>query len=256
MGLFVAIPYSRPYYGETIRSFLFSKPVEGMIFKDKYGFAIDAARNYLADSFLNDERKPEYLLFVDNDASFHPLAIERLMERNLPMVCGVMFTRELPPRTTCGEYIGRTKSGKELYRWSGFVKTVIRYMRKHKYEAKRNNLLFPKSDDDLVKIDGCGMHFTLIRRDVFEKVRKPYFLMGGKTGAGEDFYFCRKVREAGFDIYADLSVMTGHVIQEGDMDSVFLDIGIRELMKFTNDIPDDKLDDAIIETGEWEVDNQ
>ena len=73
-----------------------------------------------------------------------------------------------------------------------------------------NAVTFPKEYDDIEEKDGCGMHFTMIRRDVLEALEPPYFVTGSETGAGEDYYFCQQAQKAGFKIHWDKSVYTGH----------------------------------------------
>ena len=65
----------------------------------------------------------------------------------------------------------------------------------------------------------------MVRRDVLKTIDLPWFRCS-TPGAGEDFYFCRKVKEAGFPIHADLSVHTGHIAGPG------FDFGLRELLAF------------------------
>ena len=70
--------------------------------------------------------------------------------------------------------------------------------------------------DSLVEVDGCGMHFTMIRRDVFEAIEPPWFVRAGRgkrAGAGSDFYFHgHAIEEAGIESFVDLSVVAGHLL--------------------------------------------
>jgi hypothetical protein len=70
---------------------------------------------------------------------------------------------------------------------------------------------------------------------VLETVKPPYFRIQGNTGAGEDFYFCEKVMQAGFQIYVDFSVHTGHCMGEEN------DVGLRELLTFAKYVDVDKV---------------
>lgn len=68
----------------------------------------------------------------------------------------------------------------------------------------------------LQKIWRCGTSCLLIKREVFEKLEQPYFVFefnddGTETKRSEDLYFCDKAHEAGFEIYADTSVICQHV---------------------------------------------
>jgi len=183
---------------------------------------VDEARNILAKMFLKTDK--EYLLFVDNDCIFEPQSINRLLSHNVPMVCGGMWHKSVPPRPTIGKFLGITAQGREWYDTVPYLEKLTEYLGKHDIGSiPRNDVVF--DEPELYEIGGgCGMHFTMIRRDVFESINKPYFVMNGKTGAGEDFYFCKKVMDAGIPIYTDLSVHTGHSAGEQT------DFGLREFL--------------------------
>lgn len=68
---------------------------------------------------------------------------------------------------------------------------------------------YPKG---LTEIEGVGMACTLIKRKVFETVPQPWFFPH-KT-LGEDLSFCVRARAAGFKIYCDTTLISGHVTQE------------------------------------------
>ena len=73
----------------------------------------------------------------------------------------------------------------------------------------------------LTQVDCCGFGCTLIRKDLFEKIEKPYFFFAHeeapKPGVraeyciGEDMYFCRKVVKSGLQIWAHGNVLCGHL---------------------------------------------
>jgi len=59
-------------------------------------------------------------------------------------------------------------------------------------------------------VDVTGMHFVLIKREVFEKVPKPWF--SWETGPpSEDFYFFEKAKEAGYEIRIFSEVRLSHL---------------------------------------------
>ncbi len=248
MSVYIATPYTRPHYSRYVRSLLFCDMPKMAIYRDLFGYAIDVARNRLVKEFLASGM--QYLLFVDNDCSFPVRTIQKLMADDKPVVCTGMYTRyDMVPRPTIGYYIGKGSNGKELYRFGDIAKTCVETALKAGMTGAGDGLsmeeLGPNAIDlgehgGLIDIDGCGMHCTMIRRDVLEKLREPYFVHD-ESVAGEDFYFCRKVREAGFKICFDTSIHTGHIVGEEK------DVGLRELVEAARFMPQEAF------SGSWEI---
>jgi GT2 family glycosyltransferase len=247
-SIYLAYPFTRPHFDGFLRSVVQTVAAAGgygdVVLGPLPGFALDAARNALALSFL--ESGADFMLCVDNDARWQAEAVSRLVAHNLPMVCGCMYTRSLPPKPTIGRYIGETRKGTHLYKYLDVVKAIIEKARRLGIgdEVATNDMLMQPEPSDLMSVDGCGMHFTLIRRDVIEALRPPYFTFMGSTTAGEDYFFCRKVRAAGFPIYLDVSVQTAHI------DSEDHDYGIKELLYLTKYLD---LEHDLFEVDTWEM---
>lgn len=225
-GLFVAVPYARPFEAEFLESLLFMhKPDE--MYWSRVGFhPVAMARNILVERFLKQDGCPEYLLFVDSDATFAPESALRLMRYQLPMISGMIYKRRLPPIPAMGVDAGQNEEGYYLYDAGPVIQAVIKHVdRRLTPEDTGNAVCLTPGDDDLMEQDGVGMHFCLIRRDVFEGMKPPYF-KELVVGAGEDFYFSRKVKEAGYKIHVDLGLHTGHLAGPG------VDFGLRELLAF------------------------
>ena len=66
----------------------------------------------------------------------------------------------------------------------------------------------------LVKAVNCGFGCVLIKTDVFKKLEKPWVTLGEieKDGWCDDVSFFNRVRKAGFEIYCDLDVQVGHML--------------------------------------------
>lgn len=247
-SVYLAYPYSRPHTDKFLRSIVnsiaYRRSYGDVALAPIYGYALDAARNAIAIGYK--ESSEDFLLCVDNDCLFSPEAVERLVSHNLPMVCGCMYTRTIPPRPTIGKYHGQTKKGTHIYGYAEVVRAILKKAEEHgiTHENASNDMVFPQTKTDLVDVDGCGFHFVLIRRDVIEAMNPPYFVFLGNTTAGEDYYFCRKVKELGFPIYLDLSVQTGHI------DSEDTDYGIKELLYMTQFLDVEK---QIANVNSWEM---
>jgi hypothetical protein len=59
-------------------------------------------------------------------------------------------------------------------------------------------------------VDVTGLHFVLIKREVFEKVPKPWFHWETESPS-EDFYFFERAREAGYPVRIFAEVKLSHL---------------------------------------------
>jgi hypothetical protein len=67
--------------------------------------------------------------------------------------------------------------------------------------------------DDVFPVGHTGLGFTLIRRDVFARIRTPWFQFGAASGGraiGEDVWFSNGVTQAGLEIACDGSMRCSH----------------------------------------------
>ncbi len=60
-------------------------------------------------------------------------------------------------------------------------------------------------------VDVTGMHFVLIKREVFEKVQKPWFHWEEDDGPSEDFFFYERTKEAGYEVRIFSEVRLSHL---------------------------------------------
>lgn len=167
---------------------------------------IAQARNELVEMFLEDKRL-EWLLFVDSDAVLHRQTLNRLLSWNKQIVSALCFLRHTPVLPAAW--------GKEVR--PGKVKIKIQevkdWLGKHpELMTKGATILKEAPEDALIQSSHVGMHTTLIRRRVLEIMEPPYFVADqeSKSGGGEDFYFCRKARQLNFQPFVDLSVISAH----------------------------------------------
>lgn len=73
-------------------------------------------------------------------------------------------------------------------------------------------------DGETLPVDGAGFAFTLIRREVIERMTDPEwgpnytsYVMWGEGGEGEDVNFCRRAGSLGFRVAVDAGCHVGHV---------------------------------------------
>ena len=163
--------------------------------------AIDQARNRMAYDALY-RRGFDEIMWVDADVEFDPDDFEKLRSHNLP-VCAA------------------------AYPFKGYPRFTI--------ETFNEEPLVFGSGGSLVKVKSAATGFLLIRKPVFEAVRKMFRLPLCNTSfdnpmipffhpqmfyenrewfyLGEDFSFCRMAAKAGFDIWLDTTVRLKHIGQ-------------------------------------------
>jgi cellulose synthase/poly-beta-1,6-N-acetylglucosamine synthase-like glycosyltransferase len=228
-GVFMGTPSTREFSAAYVMALFLTQLKGSLSWQTIQGQAIDVGRNALIRQFMRS--KLDYLLMHDSDATWHPGAIQRLMDRNLPVVTGVIFKRNLPTVPTIGKDMGPSalSDGSHLYSFAGTINTINQVVKEYKIGGDtRNELLLPANQELVQEIDGAGAHFMLIRRDVLEKMPDPWYECTSGPNAGEDFDFCRKVQRAGFKLCCDFSVFTGHVLGPG------LELGLREFMLYSD----------------------
>jgi len=156
---------------------------------------VTRARNATVAAFL-DMPDVDYLMFIDSDIHFSRWQLERLRSHNKGIVGGVYLKKKLPYTPVCNNKIG--------------------------------------DEGNLTLMREIGTGFMMIRRDVFEKMKeafperkyKPYsherpsenyydfFGVGVDEENGyylsEDYYFCKKARELGINVYLDQDILVEH----------------------------------------------
>ncbi len=153
--------------------------------RSRYG-KHDFARNQLADNMLGD-----WLFFVDADHEFEPDILSRLMvqmvRHNLEVVCG-------------------------LYCYKDQAESPVLYMHNTEHDAYEVLADFDKTRD-LVRADSTGGGCLLIRRTVFDRIRKeigqkPFSKIGG---LGEDHSFFLRIKKLGIPLHCAWKVRAGHI---------------------------------------------
>lgn len=142
-------------------------------------------RNMLVKDFL--EKDSKYLLFVDGDAICNKILVGGLFKMNKPIVSPLTLLTEPP------------------YPISALVKGT---------ERKYDFILNPKPNS-ILEVEGVGMHCTLIKREVFEKVEHPWYEYKWHDDVnayiGEDLYFCLKAKEKGYSSYIHTGICSPHI---------------------------------------------
>jgi hypothetical protein len=131
-----------------------------------------------------------HILFIDSDMRFPQDMISRLLAHDLDIVATNCARRRMPTGPTAQIY--KENGDRELV-WS-----------------------MPESTG-LQEVGSVGMGVMMIKAGVFKALSEPWYetpWRHDKRGyIGEDVFFCRKAREAGFKIWIDhdVSKEIGHI---------------------------------------------
>lgn len=160
------------------------------------------ARNQIVKWFLEDRKNKGFkdfthILFIDSDTIPPVDALKKLLLADKDVISGLTPILQQDPNT--GEWGTIDNCFTKIEEMDDGSKKT--------YATVRNTGL-----QEIIK---CGASCLLVKREVFEKLEKPYFKFifnedGSSTRQGEDLYFCTKVKEAGFEIWADTSVICKH----------------------------------------------
>lgn len=144
---------------------------------------IDTLRNDLVEKAMT--LGATHLIMMDTDMDYHPDTIPRLLSHKLPVV-GALCYRRYPPfdpimlKGSVGNY-------DSIDEWD---------------------------EGALVEVDATGAGCLLFDMSIFRKMPRPWFNfrhMKTGEGIGEDIGFCSDLKEAGYKIFVDTTVPSGHL---------------------------------------------
>jgi GT2 family glycosyltransferase len=154
---------------------------------------VDAARNRVVEFFMASDC--EWFLSVDTDIILPDLVVQRLMARRQSLVGALIYVDADP-------IFPQIYSKIADFGFGGMGQYVV------------NEAWNP---GELVKADATGAGCLLIHREVFDKIpegsqyRWFEHEREGQQMFGEDFTFCRRARQVGFQLYIDTAVHAKHI---------------------------------------------
>jgi hypothetical protein len=181
MKLFIAIPSKDTMYSHTAFSLIelvkycTSRGIEVQT-EISLGTLVCNQRENLAQKFI--ESNSDYLLWVDSDMTFPSDIVQRLLSHNKSVVACTYSTRAYPLKSV---------SFKSANDWESWVKP---------------------SEEPLVEVAATGMGLMLCDRSSLTNLAKPLFQIKWmneyKSYLGEDMFFCKRLRDAGIQIFIDV----------------------------------------------------
>lgn len=195
MKITLALCTNRQVRPKTVASLLslvaHSKEIDFHILVAERGYTIAENRNYCV--VQAQRNASDYLFFVDDDMTFQPHTLERLLAHQKEVVGVNSYSRCLPLSSTVGLM---DKEGKYMH-------------------PDRHTEWEMRIPEELFKAYFVGAGVLLIDMKVFHRIPKPYFAFTtdkqGMVIHGEDGTFCANVKKAGMDVWCDPSIEVGHL---------------------------------------------
>lgn len=142
---------------------------------------------------------PDWILWIDSDMTFTPkmgLQLVNYINQGYDFVTGLYYAGAQPHLPLIYKEID-----------SDIGKTIA-YYTDH-----------PNLKKDFFEIAGCGFGFCAISKKILEQLNDfPFKRLPSWSGEqleennlGEDLSFCRQAKDAGFKIYADITIQPGHI---------------------------------------------
>lgn len=160
---------------------------------DPVGLQIEHARNMITQEALNFVPDLTHIMWIDDDMTFEPDAVRKLLAHDLPIVGGLCFNRR-----PC-------------------YAPVLVYFTPRGFAFKYD---YPEG---LLQVDATGAAFLLVKKEVFLKIREKYpegpFNI---LGVGEDVSFCKRATAVGYKIFVDTTVKIGHISPDIVIDEEFV----------------------------------
>ncbi|MCG3770263.1 MAG: D-inositol-3-phosphate glycosyltransferase [Nitrosomonadaceae bacterium] len=181
---------------------------------DEYARGRNGVLEQVVQAEQNEGIHIDYLFWLDDDIVAPPTCIQTLMEKNVPIASGLYFMRK-EPHLPVAYYTSGDPDLKNKF-WN-----IDSYL-----------------DNTTVEVDAVGQGCVLIKREVYNAMKRPYYawwpvdrtpeqiitLLEGSmqqpavlsiddNTLGEDLYFFTRCRQLGYKIMLDTSVKCGHVGQ-------------------------------------------
>lgn len=150
------------------------------------GAVISENRNAITQQAL--EIGADWVLYLDDDHVLPPCALMDLLSTNKDVISALYTQRQPPFNPVLMDH--RLDSGSYLWKQ------------------------MDSADRGIIKVAAAGAGCLLVRRKVLEALKPPYWTLGQINPAswGDDLDFCRRVTDAGFDIYCHTRVAIGHIM--------------------------------------------
>jgi len=191
MKVAIGLPCSFPMVYEDFMASILTMDKTGIeveLFRARTGHDIAMLRNDIVRGFLKSDCS--HLLQIDSDMIVHKNALICMLQRDVDIV-GALYFMRYPPFAPCS----------------------VRFKNKENDEVDPFTIKELQSKE-LLMTDRVGTGCMLIKREVLENVKYPWFNTKKKNMQivmSDDYFFCDKARETGFKIFVDTAVPCQHL---------------------------------------------
>lgn len=188
----IGIPHTGTFHWQTVMALLGLKIPEGYIVSYHLigSCLVYDAREKIVQ--YAKEANAEYLLFLDSDmvppSDMLLKMVTHLKNEDIDAITGMAFKRTAPFQP-CFYF-------------------ELKYDPRKMEPTLSSPVEWPK-DGGIMQIQGAGMACFMMKMNVFEKVKAPYFFP--LPNLGEDLTFCLKMKAAKLNLYVDLTIDCGHI---------------------------------------------
>jgi GT2 family glycosyltransferase len=155
--------------------------------------------NFISNCLIYDAREKlveyaqsvnaDYIFFLDSDMVPPSDTIQSLVAHDKDIISGMIFRRKYPFQPCFYMKCDLTKTNEPIF------------------EGPMEPEKWPKSG--AFEFEGFGLACCLIKMDVFDNIKKPYFFP--RPNVGEDLTFCLKAKKAGYKMWVDFGVDCAHM---------------------------------------------
>ena len=181
IGIPIASAYVHRKFMQSLMSLQFPPNVK-IDYNIIEGFQLPFARNRIVENALKNNS--DYIFYVDADMTFPPDALVRLFNRQVD-ICHALSFRRIKPHYPC------------IFKWKEDTKC---------YET----VDYSKGDSDLISVDAAGSACTLIKMEVFKRMKKPFYYYHENTFSS-DLTWSMNAKKLGYDIFIDRTLKIGHL---------------------------------------------
>lgn len=204
--------WQRAYTMVLVRDAATSRRIVGQAAHEASGAHVPSARSSIVAEFLAHPAKPDWLWFIDTDATFADDVLDRLLAtadpKERPIVGALAF----------GVRVAKDAKGRERFNKVGAAVLEL-FPTIYLYNDEGTATVYGYPKDTVVQCHATGAHCLLIHRSVLADPRwidghpLPYFRTAVANGGevSEDQFFCMKAGSLGYPIHVDTSIKTGHV---------------------------------------------